>query len=73
MTELALKNFTVTLGPAPGTCVLCHTVDRAVTNERLAAGGSWRCIRCGQMWDTARLRAADAYAGYLATRERSGD
>ena len=53
--------------PAAGTCLLCHTVDSVVTPAALAAGANWRCTRCGQRWDAARLAAAAAYSNYVAT------
>ena len=46
----------------PGTCLLCHTVDNAITQAGLDRGGYWRCQRCGQMWDAQRLAASQAYA-----------
>jgi transposase-like protein len=50
-----------TITPSP-TCPLCHTVDTTITNAALAAGGTWRCTRCGQMWSADRLATAAAYA-----------
>jgi hypothetical protein len=47
--------------PSP-TCPLCHTMDTTITSDALAAGGTWRCIRCGQMWSADRLATAAAYA-----------
>ena len=47
---------------APVTCLLCHTINAAMTRAKLAAGAYWRCARCGQMWDAARLATAVAYA-----------
>jgi hypothetical protein len=55
-----------------GECILCHTIDPAVTSDRLAAGGYWRCARCGQMWDFARLDAAAAHGRYVATHDVIG-
>ena len=55
------------VGAAAGTCLLCHTIDQTITHAALAGGESWRCTRCGQMWDVARLTAAAAYAQYVAT------
>jgi transposase-like protein len=47
--------------PSP-TCPLCHTVDDTITSDALAAGATWRCTRCGQMWSADRLATAEAYA-----------
>lgn len=47
--------------PSP-TCPLCHTVDTTITSDALAAGATWRCTRCGQMWSADRLATAAAYA-----------
>ena len=44
------------------TCPLCHTTDASLTDDELAAGGGWRCIRCGQQWDARRLATVAAYA-----------
>jgi ribosomal protein L37AE/L43A len=49
--------------PSP-TCPLCHTLDHTITSRALAAGGTWRCTRCGQQWTAERLRTAAAYAQY---------
>jgi predicted Zn finger-like uncharacterized protein len=51
------------------TCPLCHTTDAFMSNDALAAGGAWRCTRCGQRWDARRLAAVAAYAAW--TLERS--
>jgi predicted Zn finger-like uncharacterized protein len=49
------------------TCPLCHTLDQTVTSDSLRTGGRWRCTRCGQAWDAARLEAVAAYAQFAAT------
>jgi ribosomal protein L37AE/L43A len=46
-------------------CPMCHTHDRSLTREALAAGAEWRCVRCGQLWNAARLATAAAYARYM--------
>jgi predicted Zn finger-like uncharacterized protein len=48
--------------PGPATCPLCHTPS-SLSLDTLGAGGYWRCARCGQDWDAARL---DGYAVYAA-------
>ena len=50
------------------TCPLCHTTDVSLSDGALAAGGVWRCTRCGQRWDARRLAAVAAYAAW--TRQR---
>ena len=49
-------------------CALCHTLDRTISAESLAAGATWACTRCGQTWSAARLETAAAYAQYTAAR-----
>jgi predicted Zn finger-like uncharacterized protein len=44
------------------TCPLCHTTAASLSDDALAAGGDWRCTRCGQRWDTRRLATVAAYA-----------
>jgi len=54
---VSIERRRVALAPAPGTCKLCHTVEQQVTQAGLDAGDSWRCHRCGQMWDAVRILA----------------
>jgi hypothetical protein len=42
------------------TCPMCHTPS-PLTRGAVAAGGAWRCIRCGQHWEGGRLAAVAAY------------
>jgi hypothetical protein len=51
------------------TCPLCHTRYASLTQEALQAGADWRCLRCGQRWDAARLAAVTAYAAWVAEHE----
>ena len=53
------------------TCPMCHT-PTSVTQDAIEAGGNWRCVRCGQHWDAARLAAVATYAAWVADRERPG-
>jgi ribosomal protein L37AE/L43A len=53
------------------TCPMCH-VDAPLTQSALAAGGAWRCVRCGQHWDGDRLTAVAEYAVWVADRDRAG-
>ena len=57
--------------PSP-TCPLCHTLDHTITSHALAAGGTWRCTRCGQRWTAERLRTAAAYGRNAARLEADG-
>ena len=58
------------LGPA--TCPMCHT-RAAVTQAAVAAGGEWRCARCGQHWDATRLAAVASYAEWVFNRGRGAE
>jgi ribosomal protein L37AE/L43A len=52
------------------TCPMCHA-EASLTQTALAAGGAWRCVRCGQNWDADRLTAVAAYAVWAADRDRA--
>ena len=51
------------------TCPMCHT-STTLTQSALEAGGDWRCVRCGQRWDAARLTAVAAYAAWAENHDR---
>jgi ribosomal protein L37AE/L43A len=53
------------------TCPMCHT-QASLTRSALEAGGDWRCVRCGQTWDAARLAAVTAYAAWIVDRDGVG-
>jgi ribosomal protein L37AE/L43A len=53
------------------TCPMCHT-SATLSQSALEAGGAWRCVRCGQHWDAARLAAVAAYAAWSVDRDRVG-
>ena len=55
----------------PATCPMCHTFA-ALSQSALEAGGDWRCVRCGQHWDAARLAAVAAYARWSLDHDRVG-
>ena len=59
------------LKPAAAVCPMCHT-SASVTQDAIEAGGDWRCVRCGQHWDAARLATVHAYAGWAGDRGRVG-
>ena len=52
------------------TCPRCHRVDATLTNASLAAGGYWRCARCGSNWDQARLATVAGYAAWDVVHPR---
>ena len=45
-------------------CPLCHTDD----HYALAAGGHWRCGRCGHVWTKTRLATVEAYMAWVTER-----
>ena len=53
-------------------CPLCGTAHPSLTQSALEAGGEWRCARCGQHWDAARLVAVAAYAAWVVERDDVG-
>jgi ribosomal protein L37AE/L43A len=55
--------------PGDATCPFCHTTNRSLTQEALATGSYWRCVRCGQRWDAGRLATVAAYARWSAAHE----
>jgi predicted Zn finger-like uncharacterized protein len=55
----------------PVTCPMCHT-SATLSQSALEAGGDWRCARCGQRWDAARLAAVAAYAAWSRDHDRVG-
>ena len=52
------------------TCPRCHMMDTTLTNASLAAGGDWRCLRCGQRWDRNRIATVAAYAVWDSARQQ---
>jgi hypothetical protein len=50
---------------------MCHT-SATPSQSALEAGGDWRCARCGQHWDAARLAAVAAYAAWSRDHDRVG-
>ena len=50
------------------TCPLCHTTDLSLSDDGFAAGEGWRCIRCGQRWDSRRLATVAAHAASALDR-----
>jgi ribosomal protein L37AE/L43A len=51
------------------TCPMCHT-SATLAQSALEASGDWRCVRCGQRWDAARLAAVAAYAAWAVDHDR---
>ena len=66
--DVALTD-TVVEPDGPATCPRCHMVNTALTNASLAAGGYWRCGRCGSTWDQTRLATVAAYAAWDLARQ----
>ena len=56
---------------AVATCPVCHTTEPAVTVVSLAAGATWRCVRCTQQWDAGRLATVAAYMEWLRVHASS--
>ena len=50
-------------------CPMCHT-PAPLTRHAVDAGSSWRCVRCGQHWDLARLATVAAYAAWVVEHDR---
>jgi len=50
---------------------MCHT-SATLSRSALEAGGDWRCVRCGQHWDAARLETVAAYAALSVDHDRAG-
>jgi hypothetical protein len=57
---------------AGANCLLCHTVDRAISAAAVADGASWTCERCGQHWDAGRLAAVVAYQSWMELPAATG-
>jgi hypothetical protein len=55
----------------PAICPMCHT-SATLSQSALEAGGDWRCVRCGQRWDAARLEAVAAYTAWAVDHDRVG-
>jgi ribosomal protein L37AE/L43A len=53
------------------TCPMCHT-SATLSQSALEVGDDWRCVRCGQHWDAARLAAVAAYAAWTVDHDRAG-
>ena len=52
------------------TCPLCHT-SATLTESAIETGSAWRCVRCGQHWDAARLAKVALYAAWTAEHDRA--
>jgi ribosomal protein L37AE/L43A len=51
------------------TCPLCHMAEATMADGAVEKGIDWRCARCGQRWDAARLATVGAYAAWVAERD----
>jgi predicted Zn finger-like uncharacterized protein len=54
------------------TCPMCPASETLSQSALEGAGGDWRCVRCGQHWDAARLEAVAAYAAWSVNHDRVG-
>lgn len=57
----------LTVADITPTCPLCHTSHPTMTTAALMEGASWRCTRCGQMWDAMRLQTVADYSRHTAS------
>ena len=48
-------------------CPMCHT-PAPLALAAIDAGADWRCGRCGQRWNAARIAAVTAYAAWVVDR-----
>ena len=55
--------------PKFATCPMCHA-STSVTQNAIEGGDGWRCVRCGQHWDSARLAAVASYAAWNVDQDR---
>ena len=67
----ALPQVATTAQKAAGfaTCPLCHMAEATMADGAVEKGGGWRCARCGQRWDAARLATVGAYAAWVAEHQ----
>lgn len=71
---LSRPHTAAVLDDEPGTvqlaaCPMCHT-PASLSQSALDAGGAWRCVRCGQHWDAARLAVVAGYTTWVVERDR---
>ena len=52
-------------------CPMCHT-SATLSQSALETGSGWRCVRCRQHWDAARLAVVAAYAAWSVEYDRVG-
>jgi len=46
---------------APAKCPFCASDAIAATTQKVTAATYWRCEKCGQLWNSDRLRAQWEY------------
>ena len=51
------------------TCPLCRMAEATMADGAVEKSGGWRCVRCGQRWDAARLATVGAYAVWVAEHD----
>ncbi|HJR59950.1 MAG TPA: MJ0042-type zinc finger domain-containing protein [Vicinamibacterales bacterium] len=47
---------------APSQCPACRSSDVTTTSKVVTADSYWRCKRCGEVWNAARLSAASRFS-----------
>jgi len=52
------------------TCPLCHMTHATTAIDAVGKGAGWRCARCGQRWDAARLGRVAEYAAWAAEHDQ---
>ena len=58
------------IAPAPPVaCPSCLTARAQVSEEVAAAGGDWRCERCGERWTASRLATVAEYEAWSSARD----
>ena len=41
---------------APTVCPFCESADISTTSKAVTVSSYWRCAKCGQIWNSGRLR-----------------
>ncbi len=49
---------------APSHCPACHSPNVVTASKVVTAASYWRCETCGEVWNVARLSAAERYTDY---------
>jgi transposase-like protein len=46
----------------PKACPACRSIEFTTTSKTVTVTSYWRCLRCGEIWNQERSRAADRYS-----------